>query len=336
MAFWNDAANVRPKQAFRWFVSFGDLELEANDNKLLIPTFACKSVTKPSYTIKTNPYKLLGAHTFHFPTSLEWQPISFKFYDVVLVDQIFNNFISLENVSGDTNVKVNRSTQQFFYSILSKAGYVNPNEGARDEALLRFRKSLFKRDLVDAITSEKTTPENQNQHDSKTVQIHEIDPNGNKTETWKLYNAQITKVTFGDLSYESENVVEIGVDLTYDWAELELPEGKGGMFDNFELKNLESGETSLARLKTKFINGDYVPGQTEDGLHKFIGTEDKAEKIYKAEEEKAARITEELNKSYVVGKSRPRDLRLKELPNKFMQELNSARAAAAPAAKKDK
>tara|TARA_A100001391_G_scaffold67920_1_gene43479 strand:+ start:73 stop:663 length:591 start_codon:yes stop_codon:yes gene_type:complete len=53
------------------------------------------------------------------------------------------------------------------------------------------------------------------------VSIQQIDGDGNKVEEWVLRNAFVTKVTYGDLDYSSDDMSEITLEITYDWAELQ-------------------------------------------------------------------------------------------------------------------
>ena len=39
-------------------------------------------------------------------------------------------------------------------------------------------------------------------------------------ERWELKNAFLSKVTYGDLDYGSEDLSQITIEITYDWAEL--------------------------------------------------------------------------------------------------------------------
>lgn len=48
--------------------------------------------------------------------------------------------------------------------------------------------------------------------------IEQIDEEGNVLEQWKLNNAWIKEITFGDLDYESEGLTEVMVKFRYDWA----------------------------------------------------------------------------------------------------------------------
>ena len=52
------------------------------------------------------------------------------------------------------------------------------------------------------------------------VVIQQIDAEGNPIEIWTLHNAFISTVEFGQLSYASEDMVEISVTMVYDWADI--------------------------------------------------------------------------------------------------------------------
>jgi hypothetical protein len=52
------------------------------------------------------------------------------------------------------------------------------------------------------------------------VRIQQIDADGNPIEEWVLHNAFVSSVEFGQLSYASEDMVEINATLVYDWAQI--------------------------------------------------------------------------------------------------------------------
>lgn len=52
------------------------------------------------------------------------------------------------------------------------------------------------------------------------IQIYQLDSNGNKIEGWSLYNPIISDVNYGSLSYSSEEIVEISFTITYDYADM--------------------------------------------------------------------------------------------------------------------
>ena len=51
--------------------------------------------------------------------------------------------------------------------------------------------------------------------------IEQVNSEGDTVERWTLYNHLIKSVAFGDLSYEDDGLVEITINISYDWAELE-------------------------------------------------------------------------------------------------------------------
>jgi len=53
------------------------------------------------------------------------------------------------------------------------------------------------------------------------VQIAQLDAEGNEIERWTLWNAFIMDVNFGDLAYGDDDLVEITLKLSYDWARVE-------------------------------------------------------------------------------------------------------------------
>ena len=266
MSFWN-IPSIEPKLAYRWYISFGDRNIESSDGNNALPHWVCKKVTKPSYQIKHTEHKYLGVHRFNYPTHLEWQPITLTLVDVYNFDQKKFKFtkerkdidpnktdnISVNNKTGektnigelvDQTITANRSTQLFFYYFLKEAGYIDPNEGIYQDLLARFTQTITKRKMVGAFIGKNEDyaegrrsddPNNTyiDQNSWNTLDINEIDEYGVVTEKWKLFNPLITSVKFGELAYETDGVVDISIDLVYDWAELvpmEAESVEGGTF----------------------------------------------------------------------------------------------------------
>ena len=63
------------------------------------------------------------------------------------------------------------------------------------------------------------------------VIIRQIDADGNDIETWTLYNAFITDVKYGDLAYGDDELVEMSMQLRYDWATIESADGSSAYWD---------------------------------------------------------------------------------------------------------
>jgi hypothetical protein len=45
-------------------------------------------------------------------------------------------------------------------------------------------------------------------------------------EEWKLHNAWISSVKFGELSYDSEDLLNVDLEIRYDWATIAQNAGK--------------------------------------------------------------------------------------------------------------
>jgi|TARA_R110001583_G_scaffold99282_1_gene244598 hypothetical protein len=57
------------------------------------------------------------------------------------------------------------------------------------------------------------------------VYISQIDGDGNEIEKWTLWNAFISDVKYGDLAYGTDDLVELSLELRYDWARLQTMGG---------------------------------------------------------------------------------------------------------------
>jgi len=60
------------------------------------------------------------------------------------------------------------------------------------------------------------------------VIVTQVDADGNELEKWTLWNAFITELKFGDLTYGEDALTELSVTLKYDWARLEVT-GEGSI-----------------------------------------------------------------------------------------------------------
>lgn len=143
--------------------------------------FLAKSVKRPSYTVTSNPHKFFN-HTFHYPGRVEWGTVS-----LTLVDDITVNGADL------------------LYKHLSQIGYKTPtnSETASDHTITKATATAA---MDSFIIEEKGTRLNSDSTDTVTI------------GTWKLQNAFITSVDFGEHSYDSEDMIDIQLDIQYDWA----------------------------------------------------------------------------------------------------------------------
>ncbi len=146
-----------------------------------MPQFVAKSVTKPSFQIGTTPHNFLQ-HQFNYPGKITWQPINITIVDPVQPD-----------------------SAQSIYNIITEAGYVLPNNVNDSDV---GKRTLSKEGMINNL--------------GQRVIIEQIGPEGanDVKEQWILNNPLITSVTFGDLSYDQDAILNITIGLTYDWATL--------------------------------------------------------------------------------------------------------------------
>tara|TARA_Y100000034_G_scaffold135067_1_gene205556 strand:- start:1936 stop:2529 length:594 start_codon:yes stop_codon:yes gene_type:complete len=194
-SFWTGGINgiPMPKRQSRFLLYVGG-----------IPTWVCKSVTKPSYSIGESAHRYIN-HTFYFPGRLEWNAV-----DATLVDPL------------DPDIS------RAMLDITKMAGYHTPTNEAESQSL------ISKAGMVGALG---------------TISIHALGPpmgvqgvashpssmdrvQSSVIEKWHLHNAWIQDVNFGSLSYDTDELVEVGVKFRYDYAEFEAGLGSSNLFGN--------------------------------------------------------------------------------------------------------
>lgn len=191
MAFWNELA-LEPKRKFRWFLYFAGL-----------PQFVVTKVKKPSFKIGTKAHDFLN-YKFNYPGKVTWDPITFTLVDPIQPDATHT-----------------------FMQILKTAGYDMPNtfvekasQGGEQSTGIR---SITKKGLSESFGGQIQIV----QMGTSALQAEAGGPGQMvPVEKWLVWNPQITSVGFGDLDYTSEDLINIDVGITYDFAE--LADGVGG------------------------------------------------------------------------------------------------------------
>lgn len=111
---------------------------------------------------------------------------------------------------------INPDSTKSLYKILEKSGYVIPSDYQEAAAA-----TVNKKDMVEALGTE--------------IKISQLDADGiNPIETWIIKNPLITKADFDSLDYAQEDLLNITISITYDYAVLQNL-GRG--------RNDESGAT---------------------------------------------------------------------------------------------
>ena len=183
MAFWSSA--TEPLRKNRWVVIFGS----ANPLTSLSDfAYALKKVDKPSYKTLDITHKF-GNYSFYYPGRVEWNTINMTFASVVE-----------QNSAGGI-----RSVDRQLLQILKASNPSNNFSGVSNDQANAL-KGISKKVAGSAIG---------------TLSIVQLGADGDaKTpiETWQLTNAFFTNIKFGDLSYDSEEVVDVEVTVRYDTA----------------------------------------------------------------------------------------------------------------------
>ena len=176
---WSDPL-MEPKRQFRFLFSFGNAEKR-------LPSYICQSVGKPSFKVESKAVSFIN-HEFKFPSRVKWEDITVKIVDpldVDAADALEDVLINMGYVYPD-QMTANLSPPQL--QTISKARSASGGAGGGVKGALG---QCF---------------------------IDQIDSLGTIRERWTLHNAWIASVKFGDLSYESDDLVMIDLSISYDWA----------------------------------------------------------------------------------------------------------------------
>lgn len=101
---------------------------------------------------------------------------------------------------------LNPNASARLYQMLSDAGYRAPIRASDGNIEAQ---TISKKNSVDAM---------------KKVLMKQLDADGNNVEEWELKNPWIKDVKFGELDYDSEDLLNVEVTLRYDWAVLHVGE----------------------------------------------------------------------------------------------------------------
>tara|TARA_Y100000034_G_scaffold64311_4_gene77778 strand:+ start:1740 stop:2324 length:585 start_codon:yes stop_codon:yes gene_type:complete len=174
----NDGNEVLPQekifkdaqQSFRYFLKVRGIDVAY-----------ISQVARPSYTIETEPHRLLN-HFFNFPTGIKWEPITFTVREIFVHE-------AFERTVGDVMM-----------AKLTNQAYDQP-----DQTNGAFLKDISKQALVDSLGP---------------ISIQVMNPVGKVYEEWVLHGAFVSMVKPSELQYEQSSLTNISVTVTYDYAEL--------------------------------------------------------------------------------------------------------------------
>jgi len=173
--FWANP-NVLPKRAYKWTLSMPGLG---------IPDFVVSKVSKPSFTLGEASHKFIN-HTFYFPGSVTWSPVSVTLVDTVGAADPSQAMVDLLRLSG--------------YEYPSTSADARNNQISRSAAIAALG------------TIE--------------IRQYGLAPgpgdNLQVIEQWQLMNGWVKDVKFGDLSYDNDGLLNVDLTIRYDWAEKTL------------------------------------------------------------------------------------------------------------------
>ncbi len=183
MAFWSQVGGDRitePKRKYRWLAYIGGLQ-----------PWVCKKVTKPEFEVTETPHQYLN-HEFYYPGRVKWSSVTVTLVDPQEPDlaQIFWNklvdsgYHPPENPGDTTTISKSGAVSQVGKVRIVQLGAADEKPGAGGGQAA----AAMNKDTI--------------------------------VEEWQLYNAWVKKVTFGELDYSSDDMVEVSVELRYDYAKL--------------------------------------------------------------------------------------------------------------------
>ena len=156
-----------------------------------IESYLVKQVAKPQFQLGETKVNYIQ-HTFKYPGRLTWQDISVTLIDTIRTD--------------DTTSRL--------ANILRASGYVIPDTATNAQF------SFTKQGAVNALNS------------PYIQQIDGGDPANNiaprVVEQWNLRNAWVKSVNFGTLNYNSDELVDVTLGISFDWAEYFTVDASGG------------------------------------------------------------------------------------------------------------
>lgn len=145
--------------------------------------YALKEAKKPSFDIPIKEHKLIN-HYFRYPGVLKWNPIDIKMVASRVIPSVTDAikfYLEDSGYASPINNQFTNDGENSTYSGLSKDKMILEGSG---------------------------------------LELIQVDANGKEIEIWNLYNPIISKVDFGNLSYGSDDFVEVSFTINYDWAEV--------------------------------------------------------------------------------------------------------------------
>ena len=175
------SALSEPRRAHRFLLTLPNLA--SVDEAFRFEQYLAKAMTKPSYTVGETEHKFLG-NTYYYPGSVTWNSVT-----ATIVNAI------------------NPDGNQILYDALVGSGYLKPD--VQEDVFFNPAQAPGTVNKFDAVNQ------------LGNVIFEELNGQGGLIGTWTLQNAFITNATFGDLTYDTDDLLNIEIQFRYDWAEYE-------------------------------------------------------------------------------------------------------------------
>jgi|5_EtaG_2_1085323.scaffolds.fasta_scaffold00337_16 hypothetical protein len=194
MAFWTDS-KLEPLRKFRFRIqTTSDSNLELFNGFW----FWAKTIDLPSYEINSGEYQL-GNNKVKYPGILEWRDVNLTFVDT------------------------GRITSKLYANLISM-GY--QSFGKANKSIGGLKKSNYSHDIVVPGSPDRTQLVagaaglgiTVNSNNITKVVIQQLDDFGKTIYTWELMSSFVKSVNFGNLEYSSDDLQEISMTISYDYA----------------------------------------------------------------------------------------------------------------------
>ena len=147
-----------------------------------IPAWVVKTAGRPKINVSEGAKHNFLSHEFKFPGRVTWDDL-----EISLVDPI------------------DPAISSRFLEIIRDAGYRDPSTWNSENEL--WKESLSKRKFANNNLGE--------------VSVKTIDSAGKTVESWTLHNAWVKSVAYSDAAYDSEEIMDIRINLSFDYATLQ-------------------------------------------------------------------------------------------------------------------
>mgnify|MGYP001330655958 CR=1 FL=1 len=150
-----------------------------------VPQWIVKKVSKPNFSLGEAEHNFLN-YKFYYPGRVEWSEINLTLVDPIQPD-------------------ASKTMMQLLY----QHGYVSPEDylNASGPGQVPGRPyTINKKDAVNSLGGR--------------LYITQLNAEGTPIEEWQVYNPFIKSVSFDELDYEGDDLLNLELTIRYDWARL--------------------------------------------------------------------------------------------------------------------